>query len=100
MKTRIRGCLWKAGVNGLGVRGFHLLPYRKRFDIAAREHDRGYDMAGGWQTRRFFDIRFLEAMVRACHTDQQCTFAMVYFVAVRAFGWLFYRYDRQGRWAS
>ena len=29
---RLKGVLWKPGVNGLGVWGIRCLPYRKRFD--------------------------------------------------------------------
>lgn len=93
-RIRIRGCLWQPGVNGLGVRGFHALPYRERFDRAARRHDCNYDQQGGWQTRRLADMSFLQDMLWVCRTDGQCAAAMAYYVAVRALGWLFYRYDR------
>ena len=43
---KIKGIFYKPGVNGLGVRGFHRLPYRKLFDEAARHHDWMYDLGG------------------------------------------------------
>lgn len=91
---RLRGILWKEGVNGLGVRGFHCLPCRQRFDDAARLHDEAYDRRGGWEDRRFADINFLCRCVRRSATTWQVTLAVLYFYAVRLFGWLFYRYDR------
>lgn len=35
----LKGIFWKPGINGLGVFGFHKLPYAKLFDKAARQHD-------------------------------------------------------------
>lgn len=93
---RIEGILWKPGVNGLGVQGFHRLPCRRRFDTAARRHDAFYDCRGGWRERRAYDIVFLGDMVAACRTTLHVSVAVAYFCAVRMFGWLFYRYDRNG----
>lgn len=89
---RIKGIFWKPGVNGLGVGGFHLLPYRRRFDGAARRHDEDYDLGGDWWRRRGSDINFLWRMVAASETDLQIVFAVVYYAVVRALGWLFFRY--------
>lgn len=91
---QLRGILWKPGVNGLGVRGFHHLPYRHLFNAAACEHDANYDERGTWKDRRIYDIHFLRCMAKVCQSDLQCDFAFVYFVIVRLFGWLFYRYGR------
>lgn len=93
-KIRLKGCLWKPGINGLGVRGFHHLPYRKRFDYAARNHDRLYDCEGSSKDRFNVDRLFLEWCIQSSHTDFQCFFAILYFVIVRMFGWAFYRYNR------
>lgn len=91
----IRGVLWKPGINGLGVRGCsRLLPYRHRFNAAACEHDANYDEKGKAKDRRIYDIHFLRCMTKACQTDLQVFFAIVYYVIVRLFGWLFYRYNR------
>ena len=102
MKTRIfgriKGCLWKEGVNGLGVGPMWLrrwLPYRELFDTAARIHDDEYDQKGGGNMRFLFDKFLLENMLRRSENDVQAVFSVAYFVCVRMFGWLFYRYDRE-----
>ena len=95
---RIRGCLWHEGSNGLGVGPMWLrrwLPYRERFDTAARIHDDEYDQKGGGHMRFLFDKYLLENMLRRSGNDVQAVFSVVYFVCVRVFGWLFYRYDRE-----
>ena len=95
---RIKGCLWKEGVNGLGVGPAwlrRLVPYRDRFDTAARVHDDEYDQKGDGHMRFLFDKYLLENMLRRSGNDVQAVFSVVYFVLVRAFGWLFYRYDRE-----
>lgn len=90
---KIKGIFWKPGINGLGVRRFHRLPYRKRFDEAAREHDADYDKQGRWWNRQIADIKFLWNMVLACTNDLQVLFAILYYWMVRLLGWMFYRYD-------
>lgn len=102
MKTRIfgriKGCLWKDGINGLGVGPAwlrRLVPYRERFDTAARIHDDEYDQKGDGHMRFLFDKYLIENMLRRSENDVQAVFSMVYFVCVRVFGWLFYRYDRE-----
>ena len=95
---RIKGCLWKAGINGLGVGPAwlrRLVPYRERFDTAARIHDNEYDQRGDGHMRFLFDKYLLENMLRRSENDVHAMFSAVYFVCVRAFGWLFYRYDRE-----
>lgn len=89
----IRGCLWKPGVNGLGVRGMNHLPYRVLFDYAARVHDTCYDIGGNSQDRRMDDLLFLSNELNACSTPMQYMFAWFYYIIVRLFGWLFYRYE-------
>lgn len=96
-KFQLKGCLWKPGVNGLGIRGFHHLPYRKRFDGAARMHDKLYDCEGTSKDRFKADRLFFFFCIDSCNTDLQCFFAILYFVIVRMFGWAFYRYDKQIR---
>lgn len=90
----LKGILWKPGINGLGVLGFHKLPYRNRFDRAAREHDRCYDIGEDRFDRFYFDVNFLRDCLFACDNDIQCFMAVVYFVFVRLFGWAFFRYNR------
>lgn len=94
---RIRGCFWHKGINGLGVgprwmRAF--LPYKERFDSAAREHDAAYDCEGDGYSRFLADKRLLREMLCASENVTQCFFAIVYFTLVRMFGWMFYRYDK------
>ncbi len=91
---KLRGLLWKPGVNGLGVRGLHCLPYRKRFAEAANNHDAEYDEKGGWRDRREYDIIFLQAMLEKCENTLQVSVAVAYYYAVRVFGWLFYNYKK------
>lgn len=61
---RLKGILWKPGINGLGVRGFHHLPYRKRFDSAARMHDKLYDCNGTSKDRFNADRLFVETVCK------------------------------------
>lgn len=92
---RLRGLLWKPGINGLGVGPAWLrilLPYRHRFDGVAKEHDRMYDDGGTWRDRREADFMLLTDMVRLCANDVQVVFGVAYYFMVRMFGWLFYRY--------
>lgn len=95
IKLQLKGCLWKPGINGLGVRGLHCLPYRKRFDCAARNHDKMYDCGGTWKDRRRVDIIFLGQCVNCSRTTFQVTVSVIYFYAVRLLGWAFFRYDKQ-----
>jgi len=92
---RLRGLLWKPGINGLGVGPAWLrmlLPYRHRFDGVAKEHDRMYDDGGTWRDHRAADFMLLTDMVRLCANDVQVVFGVAYYFMVRMFGWLFYRY--------
>ena len=94
---RLKGCLWHKGSNGLGVGPMWLrrwLPYRKRFDKAARKHDAEYDEQGDWKDRREDDILFLQSLLEVSETTLQVSVAVVYFYLVRLFGWLFYRYKK------
>ena len=94
---KLRGMLWKPGVNGLGIGPKwlrRLLPYRKRFHEAALHHDVRYDKRGGDKERCKYDIAFLEDMIYDSSSTLQVSVAVVYYYAVRVFGWLFYRYNR------
>ena len=93
---RLRGALWHEGSNGLGVGPMWLrrcLPYRQRFRYAAIQHDMAYDSNGDGEYRRFADYAFLAMCLSASDNWLQRLTAWVYFVAVRLFGWLYYRYD-------
>lgn len=94
---KIRGCLWKPGINGLGVGPQWLrvlLPYRKQFDTAARIHDDNYDHRGDSHDRFLFDKYLLDNMLMQSSSDLQVLFAILYYILVRLFGWMFYRYNR------
>lgn len=86
----IKGCLWKEGINGLGVRGFHQLPYKKLFNSAANIHDANYDKGGN---RYLADKNFLINCMNVCSNDLQCSTAIIYYIIVRLFGWLFFKYE-------
>lgn len=88
----LRGLFWKPGINGLGVFGFHKLPYSKLFDKAARQHDADYDKNGNWKDRRKADINFLRNETDVTANTIQVQFAILYYILVRLFGWAFYRY--------
>ena len=93
---RLKGCLCHKGSNGLGVGPMWLrrwLPYRKTFDAAARKHDAWYDTKGDGRMRFLADKNLFENMLRVSDSDMQVMFSVVYFVCVRLFGWLFYRYS-------
>lgn len=93
----LRGMFWKPGINGLGVGSKWLralLPYKERFDSAAREHDAAYDCKGDGESRFLADKRLLREMLCASDNDRECFFAIFYYTLVRMFGWLFYRYDK------
>ena len=91
---KLRGMFWKPGVNGLGVRGLHCLPYRKRFDVAACAHDRAYDVGGSGADRKRADRSFRGDMLGVCVSGWQRAWANLYYALVRVFGWAFFRYDR------
>lgn len=89
---RLIGILWKPGINGLDVLGFHKLPYRHKFDWAARHHDWMYDLGGDSGDRKAADVRFHYDCARVCATTLQVTMSIIYFYAVRLFGWMFFKY--------
>lgn len=91
---KIKGIFYKPGINGLGVSGFHHLPYRNRFDEAARHHDWMYDLGGDHKDREAADVRFLYDCVRVCDKTFQVTTSIIYFYAVRLFGWMFFKYKK------
>lgn len=93
----LKGILWHEGSNGLGVGPMWLrrwLPCRERFDKAARIHDECYDTQGDGDSRKIYDLLFLCACLSSCRNVFQRVMAYVYYFLVRAFGWMFYRYNR------
>lgn len=93
----LKGFLWHEGVNGLGVGPVwlrFLLPCRKMFDKAARQHDECYDTRGDGEERKMYDLLFLYACLTASHNAFQRIMAYVYYSLVRLFGWMFFRYNK------
>lgn len=94
---RLNGCLWHEGISGLGVGPEWLrwwLPYRKLFDSAARQHDAAYDAGVTEADRKIADDAFKDGMLRVSKTPCAVLMSAVYYCAVRAFGWAFFRYDK------
>lgn len=93
----LRGFLWKQGVNGLGVGPKWLrffLPYKERFDTAVKIHDADYDKNGDAHDRFNADSLLLTNMVCVSVNGIQVLFSIIYYITVRLFGWMFYRYNR------
>jgi hypothetical protein len=94
----LKGCFWHKGSNGLGVGPKWLrawLPYRILFNSAAVKHDSSYDIKGGnWYLRAVADLGFLHDMLKVSCNMEEKVMALAYYILVRMFGWMFYRYDR------
>ena len=91
----LKGILWNEGSNGLGVGPIwlrKLLPYRKLFDSAARIHDQCYDTKGN--SRKLYDLLFLYNCLKVSTNPLQKLVAYIYYILVRLFRWLFYRYNK------
>ena len=91
----LKGLLWHEGSNGLGVGPIwlrKLLPYRKLFDSAARIHDQCYDTKG--DSRKLYDLLFLYNCLKVSTNPLQKLVAYIYYILVRLFRWLFYRYNK------
>lgn len=95
----LKGCFWHKGSNGLGVGPKWLksfLPYRILFHIPAIIHDDNYDVKGGtWVTRAHADTIFLHDMLEVSTNIEERLIAIIYYILVRIFGWMFYRYNRK-----
>lgn len=91
---RLRGLLYKEGINGFGVRGIKP-PYARLFHTAGVSHDIKYDEGGSEYNRRYADRLLLLDMVSACETQWQVYVAIFYYKIVRALGWLFFNYKER-----
>ena len=60
----------------------------KKFNIACYKHDIDYTEAT--MTRFQADRKFLLQMVRVADTKQLVGWAIVYYIAVRLFGWIYW----------
>ncbi len=92
----LKGIFWSEGSNGLGVGPMWLrrwLPCRERFYKAARTHDECYDTLGDGDSRKIYDLIFLCACISASQNAFQRILSYIYYFLVRAFGWMFYRYN-------
>lgn len=94
-KFKLKGCLWRPGINGFGAFGHHA-PYWRDFDACGRSHDRRYDVGGGSDERFNADYFLLEDMLRQVsllkHQRWMTTYCYLVYLIVRLFGWLFFRY--------
>jgi len=92
---RLKGLLYRKGVNGCGVKIFRIrMPYHERFKAACEVHDACYDTGGDEGVRRIVDIFSLKRMITECDNSLHVFVAVCYYVAVRVFGWLFFKYDK------
>ena len=90
---KLKGLLYRRGINGCGVKIFHIrTPYHERFKAACEVHDAAYDAGGDGAARQFVDIAFLERMLMLCDNSKLVFVSICYYVAVRALGWLFFNY--------
>lgn len=93
----LKGCFWKEGINGLGVGPQWLrmfLPYRKKFNDVARLHDECYDINGDEYSRKIYDLLFLYRCMNISNIFIQKIMAIIYYIMLRLFGWMFYRYQK------
>ena len=88
---RLRGCLYKPGVNGFGPRGMKV-PYSKQFNEAGENHDTAYDFGGDKWDRLIADEDLLADMAKESDNDWQVLVAIIYYWIARALGWLFFNY--------
>lgn len=92
--ARLKGLLYRQGINGCGVKIFGLhTPLHKRFQNACAVHDCGYDLGGDGQRRAYVDRVFMRDLVGLCRHDGHVLVAMVYYLSVRLLGWLFFNYN-------
>lgn len=88
---RLRGILWRAGVNGCGVFGVKP-PFFDKFQACCELHDAMYDLGGDGKARFRADKRLLVDMVERSTGSWLMAWCFVYYLSVRMFGWLFFNY--------
>ena len=88
---RLRGILWRAGVNGCGVFGIKP-PFFNKFQACCELHDAMYDLGGGKKERFRADKRLLIDMVERSTGSWLILWCFVYYLSVRMFGRLFFNY--------
>lgn len=88
---RLRGILWRAGINGCGVFGIKP-PFFDKFQACCELHDAMYDLGGDGKARFKADKRLLVDMVERSTGSWLMVWCFVYYLSVRSFGWLFFNY--------
>ena len=88
---RLKGILWRAGVNGCGVFGIKP-PFFDKFQACCELHDAMYDLGGDGKARFKADKRLLMDMVERSTGSWLMLWCFVYYLSVRMFGWLFFNY--------
>lgn len=88
---KLKGALWRAGVNGCGVCGVRP-PFFDKFQACCELHDAMYNEGGDGKARFRADKRLIVDMVNRSMGTWLMMWCFVYYVAVRMFGWLFFNY--------
>ena len=88
---KLKGILWRAGVNGCGVFGVKP-PFFDKFQACCELHDAMYDLGGDGKARFRADKRLLVDMVERSTGSWLMLWCFVYYLSVRMFGWLFFNY--------
>ena len=88
---RLKGILWRAGINGCGVFGIKP-PFFDKFQACCELHDAMYDLGGDGKDRFRADKRLLVDMVERSTGSWFMLWCFVYYLSVRMFGWLFFNY--------
>lgn len=88
---KLKGALWRAGVNGCGVFGVRP-PFFDKFQTCCELHDAMYNEGGDGMARFRADKRLIVDMVNRSTGTWLMLWCFVYYVAVRMFGWLFFNY--------
>ena len=88
---RLKGILWRAGINGCGVFGLKP-PFFDKFQACCELHDAMYDLGGDGKARFRADKRLLVDMVERSTGSWLMLWCFVYYLNVRMFGWLFFNY--------
>ena len=89
---RLKGILWRAGINGCGVFGVKP-PFFDKFQACCELHDAMYDLGGDDKARFKADKRLLVDMVERSTGSWLMLWCFVYYLSVRMFGWLFFNYQ-------
>ncbi len=89
---KLKGILWRAGVNGCGVFGIKP-PFFDKFQACCELHDAMYDLGGDGKERFKADKRLLVDMVERSTGSWLMTWCFIYYLSVRMFGWLFFNYQ-------